>query len=35
MLDHDGASLEMIARSFDGQDEGLSPDDVLDNVTLF
>ena len=23
MLDHDGASLEMIARSFDGQDEGL------------
>lgn len=35
MLDHDRASLEMIARSFDGQDEGLSPDDVLDNVTLF
>lgn len=35
MLDHDGRSLEMIARSFDGQGEGLSPDDVLDNVTLF
>ena len=35
MLDHDRASLEMIARSFDGRDEGLSPDDVLDNVTLF
>jgi len=35
MLDHDRASLEMIARSFDGKDEGLSPDDVLDNVTLF
>lgn len=35
MLDHDRASLEMIARSFDGQDEGLTPDDVLDNVTLF
>jgi pimeloyl-ACP methyl ester carboxylesterase len=25
----------MIARSFDGQNEGLSPDDVLDNVTLY
>ncbi|MBX5182980.1 epoxide hydrolase [Rhizobium sp. NZLR5] len=35
MLDHDRASLAMIARSFDGQDEGVSPDDVLDNVTLF
>ena len=35
MLDHDGRSLEMIARSFDGQAEGLTPDDVLDNVTLF
>lgn len=35
MLDHDARSLELIARSFDGQEEGLSPDDVLDNVTLF
>jgi len=35
LLDHDAASLELIARSFDGQDEGLTPDDVLDNVTLF
>ncbi len=35
MLDHDARSLELIARSFDGQKEGLSPDDVLDNVTLF
>ncbi|MDK4731519.1 epoxide hydrolase [Rhizobium sp. CNPSo 3490] len=35
MLDHDARSLEMISRSFDGQPEGLSPDDVLDNVTLF
>ncbi|AJC79792.1 epoxide hydrolase protein [Rhizobium etli bv. phaseoli str. IE4803] len=35
MLDHDARSLEMIARSFDGQPEGLTPDDVLDNVTLF
>jgi pimeloyl-ACP methyl ester carboxylesterase len=35
MLDHDPASLEMITRSFDGQPEGLSRDDVLDNITLF
>ncbi|MDL2410464.1 epoxide hydrolase [Rhizobium calliandrae] len=35
LLDHDARSLEMIARSFDGQPEGMSPDDVLDNVTLF
>jgi pimeloyl-ACP methyl ester carboxylesterase len=35
MLDHDARSLELIARSFDGQREGLTRDDVLDNVTLF
>jgi len=35
LLDHDGRSLELITRSFDGQSEGLSPDDVLDNVTLY
>src|SRR5204863_3192463 len=35
LLDHDARSLEMIARSFDGQAEGLTPEDVLDNVTLF
>jgi len=35
MLDHDPASLQMITRSFDGQQEGLTPDDVLDNITLF
>ena len=35
MLDHDARSLELIARVFDGQEEGLTPDDVLDNVTLF
>jgi len=35
LIDHDARSLELIARSFDGQNEGLSPDDVLDNVTLF
>ena len=35
MIDHDARSLELIARSFDGVPEGLTPDDVLDNVTLF
>ena len=33
-LDHDARSLELIARSFDGQTEGLTRDDVLDNITL-
>jgi pimeloyl-ACP methyl ester carboxylesterase len=35
MLDHDPASLRMISRAFDGEPEGLSRDDVLDNVTMF
>ena len=35
MLDHDIRSYEMIARTFDGKTEGLTPDDVLDNVTLY
>ena len=29
------ASLELIARVFDGQTEGLTRDDILDNVTLY
>jgi len=33
-LDHDARSLELIARVFDGGTEGLTRDDVLDNVTL-
>jgi pimeloyl-ACP methyl ester carboxylesterase len=35
LLDHDARSLELIARAFDGKTEGLTRDDVLDNVTLF
>src|SRR5687767_7674401 len=35
MIDHDERSLELISRSFNGVSEGLSPDDVLDNITLF
>ncbi|MDF1631274.1 epoxide hydrolase family protein [Mycoplana sp. MJR14] len=35
MLDHDIRSYRMIERSIDGEKEGLTPDDVLDNVTLY
>jgi pimeloyl-ACP methyl ester carboxylesterase len=35
MIDHDARSQEMIARVFDGKTEGLTKDDVLDNVTLY
>ena len=33
-LDHDARSLAMISRAIDGQPEGLTRDDILDNVTL-
>ena len=35
MLDHDATSLALITRVFDGQPEGLTRDDVLDNATLY
>jgi pimeloyl-ACP methyl ester carboxylesterase len=35
ILDHDIRSYRMIVRVFDGQTEGLSRDDVLDNITLY
>jgi pimeloyl-ACP methyl ester carboxylesterase len=35
MLDHDARSLALITRVFDGQSEGLTRDDILDNVTLY
>lgn len=35
MLDHDAQSQALIARVFGGQSEGLTRDDVLDNVTLY
>ncbi len=35
ILDHDIRSLELIARVVDGQSEGLTRDDVLDNITLY
>jgi hypothetical protein len=34
LLDHDAKSLAMISRIFGGQTEGLTRDDVLDNITL-
>jgi pimeloyl-ACP methyl ester carboxylesterase len=35
MLDHDADSHALIARSLDGHAEGITPDDFLDNVTLY
>ena len=35
ILDHDARSYELIARVFDSQPEGLTRDDVLDNITLY
>ena len=35
MLDHDARSYALIARVFDGQTEGLTRDDILDNITLY
>jgi len=33
-LDHDARSYALIARVFDGQSEGLTRDDILDNITI-
>jgi pimeloyl-ACP methyl ester carboxylesterase len=35
ILDHDAASEALIVRVFDGQSEGLTRDDILDNITLY
>jgi pimeloyl-ACP methyl ester carboxylesterase len=35
ILDHDARSYELIARVFDGKTEGLTRDDILDNITLY
>ena len=35
ILDHDARSYELIARVFDGQTEGLTRNDILDNITLY
>jgi pimeloyl-ACP methyl ester carboxylesterase len=33
-LDHDARSYEMISRVFKGESEGLTRDDILDNITI-
>jgi pimeloyl-ACP methyl ester carboxylesterase len=33
-LDHDARSYELISRVFNGQTEGLTRDDILDNITI-
>ena len=35
MIDHDARSYDLIARVFAGQPEGLTRDDLLDNITLY
>jgi pimeloyl-ACP methyl ester carboxylesterase len=35
MLDHDDRSYKLITRVFNGQKEGLTKDDILDNITLY
>ena len=35
ILDHDYISLALISRVFEGRSEGLTRDDILDNITLY
>jgi pimeloyl-ACP methyl ester carboxylesterase len=35
LIDHDARSYSLIARVFAGQSEGLTRDDILDNITLY
>ena len=35
LLDHDARSYALITRVFDGEQEGLTRDDILDNITLY
>jgi pimeloyl-ACP methyl ester carboxylesterase len=35
MLDHDGVSMALMSRVFAGQSEGLTRDDVLDNISYY
>ena len=35
MLDHDAASMALMSRIFDGKSEGLTKDDILDNITFY
>src|SRR5262245_52322598 len=35
MLDHDGVSMALMTRVFEGRHEGITRDDILDNITLY
>lgn len=35
MLDHDAASMALITKVFNGSSEGLTREDILDNITLY
>jgi pimeloyl-ACP methyl ester carboxylesterase len=35
ILDHDISSYKLIVRVFDGKSEGLTKDDILDNITMY
>ena len=35
ILDHDKGSYDLIVRVFDGKSEGLTRDDILDNITMY
>ena len=35
ILDHDASSYAMMSRVFDGKTEGLTRDDILDNITFY
>jgi pimeloyl-ACP methyl ester carboxylesterase len=35
ILDHDASSYAMMSRVFDGKNEGLTRDDILDNITFY
>src|SRR6185436_18851827 len=35
LLDHDAISYDLITRVFEGKQEGLTRDDILDNITLY
>jgi len=35
MIDHDSQSYDLIARVFDGASEGLTREDIVENITLY
>jgi pimeloyl-ACP methyl ester carboxylesterase len=35
IIDHDEASYQLIVRVFDGKPEGLTRDDIIDNISLY